>query len=112
MRTLAWSTRALKVSPPIIHLDSDRVILMIFSTDTITQMIREGAVGTDSGDGLATLINDAQSQGASGAQTFYYAARWYNSGEDTPPIGGDLSNGGSTNTYASDIANRLTGWTD
>ena len=73
-------------------------------------MIREGAVGTDNGDGLATLLNDAQNQGTSGAQTFYVAARWYNSGEDSPGVGGDLSAGGSTSSYASDIANRLTGW--
>lgn len=75
-------------------------------------MVREGAVGTDNGDGLATLVNDAQNQGATGAQTFYVAARWYNSGEGSVPVGGDLGSGSSRENpgYASDIANRLTGW--
>lgn len=36
------------------------------------------------------------------------AARLYNSGSIAP--GGDLGAGGSTHCYASDIANRLTGW--
>jgi hypothetical protein len=75
-------------------------------------MIREGAVGTDDGSGLATLINEAQSSGATGAQTFYVAARWYNSGDFATPVGGDLNNpAGATESYARDIANRLTGWT-
>jgi len=49
-------------------------------TNTIKQMIREGAVGTDTGDGLASNINTAQANyGCSGAQCFYMAARLYNS---------------------------------
>jgi len=49
-------------------------------TNTIKQMIREGAVGTDTGDGLTSNINTAQTRyGCSGAQCFYMAARLYNS---------------------------------
>lgn len=72
-------------------------------------MIREGAVGTDSGDGLTSNLNTAQSRGKSNAQAFYYAARLYNSGQ---VCGNNLSDGcDATPNYVSDIANRLTGWT-
>lgn len=77
-------------------------------SNTIKQMIREGAVGTDTGDGLASNLNEAQQRGCSGAQCFYMAVRLYNSG--SIPADGNLSEGGSTSSYASDIANRLTGW--
>lgn len=69
-------------------------------------MIQEGVQGTNAGDGLAALINQAQSQGSSGAQTFYIASEWYNQGSGSPPVGGNLG------TYAQNIANRLTGWTN
>ncbi|KAB5518149.1 hypothetical protein GE09DRAFT_1066138 [Coniochaeta sp. 2T2.1] len=74
-------------------------------TGTITQMVREGTAGTTSGDGLANCINQA---GTSADQAFYRAARIYNSGS----IDGStrLECGIATHCYASDIANRLTGW--
>lgn len=74
-------------------------------TDTIMQMIREGSAGTSSGDGLAQCINQS---GSSGATAFYKAARIYNSG--SIDSSGDLCKGIATHCYASDIANRLTGW--
>ncbi|KAL1961818.1 hypothetical protein VTN77DRAFT_1030 [Rasamsonia byssochlamydoides] len=73
--------------------------------DTITQMIREGTAGTPSGDGLAGCLNEAPGQGA---QAFYQAARIYNSGSIA--ASGNLQDGIATHCYASDIANRLTGW--
>ena len=73
--------------------------------DTITQMIREGTGGTASGDGLAQGINQA---GATDVSAFYKAARIYNAGSLSPS--GDLGAPGATRCYASDIANRLTGW--
>ncbi|MCJ1424643.1 hypothetical protein MMC29_002531 [Sticta canariensis] len=75
-------------------------------TGVITQMIREGSAGTSSGDGLAQCINQS---GSSGATAFYRAARLYNSG--SIDSSGDLCKGIATHCYASDIANRLTGWT-
>ncbi|CAM1509519.1 Fc.00g032580.m01.CDS01 [Cosmosporella sp. VM-42] len=78
--------------------------------DTILQMIRDGTAGTSSGDGLqqtfakaSAAINDTGSRG------YYAAARMYNSGSVDYS---NLNNGlGSTACYASDVANRLTGWT-
>ena len=74
-------------------------------TGVITSMIRDGTAGTPSGDGLAQCINQA---GTSADQAFYKAARIYNSGS----IDGStrLECGIATHCYASDIANRLTGW--
>jgi len=77
---------------------------------TITQMIFDGTRGTPYGDGLAGVLNqaDAHLQTKDLARSFYSAARLYNSGSIDY---NDLGNGeGSTNCYASDIANRLTGW--
>lgn len=74
-------------------------------TATIMQMVREGSAGTATGDGLAQCINQS---GSSGATAFYKAARIYNSG--SVDSSGDLCKGGATHCYASDIANRLTGW--
>ena len=74
---------------------------------TITNMIREGAVGTDSGLGLSSLLNDAESQGASDAQIFYVASEWYNQGEYTPNVGGSLN----AKCYASNVAQWLIGCT-
>jgi len=45
--------------------------------DFITGMIREGSAGTDDGDGLAQVINQAGDQSV---KAFYKAARLYNSG--------------------------------
>lgn len=68
-------------------------------------MVYEGTSGTAAGDGLAGLLNQA---GGNDAKTYYTAARLYNSGSYTS---GNLDDGrGSTDCYASDVANRLTGW--
>ncbi|KAH8879299.1 hypothetical protein GQ53DRAFT_789383 [Thozetella sp. PMI_491] len=71
---------------------------------SIIGMIREGTTGTSSGDGLLQILNRLTT---TGAQKTYQAARVYNSG--SLPADGNLSNGGATSTYPSDIANRLTG---
>lgn len=76
----------------------------------ITQMIRDGTAGTSSGDGLQQVLARARGAiGDSGSRSFYAAGRLYNSGSADYS---NLNNGlGSTACYASDIANRLTGWT-
>lgn len=72
---------------------------------TITQMISDGTAGTPTGDGLAQCLNEA---GTSDVSAYYRAARIYNSG--SVDSSGDLGKGVATHCYASDIANRLTGW--
>ena len=62
--------------------------------DRIEQMNRDGAIGTNEGDGLRRILPQT---GASGAQAIYRAARIYNSGPMAPG-------------YSSEIVNRLTGW--
>ncbi|OAQ64366.1 glycoside hydrolase [Pochonia chlamydosporia 170] len=74
-------------------------------SDTIYKMISEGTAGTNDGDGLANCINEA---GTGDVSAFYRAARIYNSGSISST--GQLQNGIATHCYASDIANRLTGW--
>lgn len=71
----------------------------------IVQMIQDGAGGTSSGDGLKQCIAET---GASDVSMYYKAARIYNSGSIAP--GGNLGAGIATHCYASDIANRLAGW--
>ncbi len=75
---------------------------------TIQQMITEGTGGTTQGEGLAEIINQVCGLYAN-VQCFYKAARYYNAGQI--PADGDLGAPGATRCYASDIANRLTGWT-
>ncbi|KAJ5533385.1 hypothetical protein N7494_009937 [Penicillium frequentans] len=74
----------------------------------ILQMIRDGVEGTPDGPGLKALI--AQEGGSTDADSFYKAARAYNSG--AVASSGNLGQGIATHCYASDIANRLMGWTD
>jgi hypothetical protein len=77
----------------------------------ITQMIEDGTEGTSSGDGLEQLIAEAQSylDLDIAPRVYYSAARLYNSGSiDWTNLDDGL---GSTDCYASDVANRLTGWT-
>ena len=78
--------------------------------DEITQMVSDGTAGTSSGDGLEqTLATTSAYLGATDSQAYYAAARLYNSGSvDYTNLDDGL---GSTNCYASDVANRLTGWT-
>ncbi|KAK3059973.1 hypothetical protein LTS18_009625, partial [Coniosporium uncinatum] len=71
----------------------------------IKQMISDGAAGTPAGDGLKQCMAKS---GASGVSKYYKASRIYNSG--SIDSSGDLGKGIATHCYASDIANRLTGW--
>lgn len=72
----------------------------------IYQMIEDGTAGTSSGDGLKQCLAEA---GVTDVSKYYRAARIYNGG-----LGGynadNLGSGCCTLCYASDIANRLTGW--
>ncbi|KAH8898414.1 hypothetical protein GQ53DRAFT_625920, partial [Thozetella sp. PMI_491] len=74
------------------------------SNDQIVGMIADGTTGTSSGDGLLQILNRLST---SGSQKVYQAARIYNSG--SIPGSGNLSEGGSTSSYVSDIADRLGG---
>ena len=71
----------------------------------IHQMIEDGTAGTSSGDGLEQCL---QKQGHTDVSRFYRAARMYNGGSIA--ASGNLGQGCCTLCYASDIANRLTGW--
>ncbi|RMZ01361.1 hypothetical protein D0862_06405 [Hortaea werneckii] len=73
----------------------------------IHQMIEDGTAGTSSGDGLQQIL---AAQANSDVSRFYRAARVYNGGSVDPS--GDLGRGCCTLCYASDVANRLTGWVD
>ena len=67
--------------------------------------------GTADGHGFAADINAQKDvQNIEYAEAYYRGARLYNSGaiDDS----GDLGKGSATHCYASDIANRLVGWTD
>ncbi|KAJ5543733.1 hypothetical protein N7513_007241 [Penicillium frequentans] len=74
----------------------------------IHQMIMDGVEGTSTGPGLKQQI--AQEGGSTDAASFYKAARAYNSG--AVASSGNLGQGIATHCYASDIANRLLGWSD
>lgn len=89
--------------------------------ETIRGMIREGTKGAFKEANsliyaLAVAIegsvdksgNNRASAEKTDASRFYRAARVYNSGSIDPS--GDLGKGIATRCYASDIANRLTGW--
>ncbi|RHZ67876.1 hypothetical protein CDV55_107292 [Aspergillus turcosus] len=73
----------------------------------ITQMITDGTAGTASGDGLQQCL--ALAGGTGDVASYYRAARIYNSGSIAASQ--NLGQGIATHCYASDIANRLTGWT-
>ncbi|KAF5121835.1 hypothetical protein E5D57_012305 [Metarhizium anisopliae] len=76
---------------------------------TIGQMIRDGVAGTSSGDGLKQTLGKAKGAVGDNSRAYYAAARMYNSGSVDY---NNLDNGlGSTPCYATDVANRLTGWT-
>nr|POE65961.1 hypothetical protein CFP56_57651 [Quercus suber] len=74
-------------------------------TSEIQQMIMDGVDGTNSGDGLKQLL---VKQGRTDVSKWYRAARMYNGG--SVAASGNLEEGCCTVCYASDIANRLTGW--
>lgn len=72
--------------------------------DQILGMVKDGTMGTSSGDGLQQLLAGA----GDGVSRYYKAARKYNSGSIAAT--GALQDGIATHCYASDIANRLVGW--
>ncbi|KAF2763652.1 hypothetical protein EJ03DRAFT_283713, partial [Teratosphaeria nubilosa] len=71
----------------------------------ITQMIEDGTTGTSEGDGLEQTLRQA---GCEDVSRYYKAARIYNSGSIAQSK--NLDDGVATHCYASDVANRLTGW--
>jgi hypothetical protein len=81
------------------------------TTEQIKGMVKEGTEGTDKGDGLKQLMVKAKElhKAEEMAMQAYVAMRLYNSGENSLKDSDDLSEGGATSSYASDIANRLTG---
>ena len=85
--------------------DITKKVLNPCPTAQILTMIREGAAGTASGDGMAQCMNEASD---ATDRVYYKAARIYNSGSIA--ASGNLEDGIGTHCYASDIANRLTGW--
>ncbi|KAI5359001.1 putative Lysozyme-like domain superfamily protein [Septoria linicola] len=75
----------------------------------IKQMIMEGTATNSEGMSLHDLLTKS---GVSDVSKYYKATRLYNSGPNSIPADKDLSSKelSSTYTYASDVANRLTGW--
>ena len=74
----------------------------------IKQMILDGANGTVYGDGLRQNFVE---QGQSGASGYYRTAKIYNGGiQSFQENENSLESGCCTQSYVSDIANRLTGW--
>ena len=89
-------------------------------------MIKDGATGTAAGDGLKQTLSESHATDVSMCvlrldpldlliceltnimSRYYKAARIYNSGSIA--ASGKLEDGIATHCYASDIANRLTGW--
>lgn len=72
----------------------------------IDQMVQDGVSGTTDGPGLKQLLDTCQ---GTDAQAYYETSRKYNSGSIASS--GNLGQGVATHCYASDIANRLQGWT-
>lgn len=78
---------------------------------TIEEMIREGTAGTFEGRGMGLVmaLREATVNGhVDDVGRYYRAARIYNSG--SVDGSGDLGMGVATHCYASDVANRLRGW--
>lgn len=80
--------------------------------ETIEEMIREGTAGTFEGRGMGLVMAlrtaTTVEGGVDDVGRYYRAARVYNSG--SVDASGDLGKGVATHCYASDVANRLTGW--
>ncbi|KAG5931011.1 hypothetical protein E4U53_002004 [Claviceps sorghi] len=74
--------------------------------DQILGMVQDGTTGTSSGDGLQQILASS----GDGVSQYYKAARKYNSGSIAAT--GVLQDGIATHCYASDIANRLLGWSE
>jgi formylmethanofuran dehydrogenase subunit C len=81
---------------------------------TIHQMILDGSNGTSTREGLAQMLQKPDAKGrmlsslTHDVSRFYRAACWYNAGGVDPS--GDLGKGLGMASFASDVANRLTGW--
>jgi len=119
-----WTTANANFNPGLMQdhdgpntCNSNGVLQKPCPQSTISGMVQDGVGGTANGDGLAAYLNQVEQRarnvniadvdGAS-AQVYYQAARLYNSGSIDYS---DLSQAfQSTTCYASDIANRLTGW--
>jgi hypothetical protein len=68
------------------------------------------ANGTNAGNGLSQILNGLPAN-ISAPQSFYMAARMYDSGSGSiDPSGDSILEGSVTYCYASDVANRLLGW--
>lgn len=78
------------------------------ASSEIHQQVQDGAGGTSSGDGLKQILAAQVTAGFDNVSRFYRAARVYNGG--SVDSSGDLEKGCCTRCYASDVANRLTGW--
>ncbi len=76
----------------------------------IIQMVKDGVSGTADGAGLKGVIQQATEAGDKGVQAMYGGLRMYNSGSIDPS--GNLEAGIATHCYVTDIANRLTGWSE
>jgi len=79
----------------------------------IENMALEGTGGTPQGDGLVQCLEKSglkpgDASGKEDVSAYYRAARMYNSG--SIDASGDLGVTAATRCYASDVANRLTGW--
>jgi hypothetical protein len=68
-------------------------------------MVLDETNSTQSGDGLKQCLRHIN---VTNVSIYYKAARLYNSG--LIAYSGNLGSGGSTYCYASDVANRLIGW--
>ncbi|EHL02306.1 hypothetical protein M7I_1649 [Glarea lozoyensis 74030] len=81
-------------------------------TDKIKGMVMDGTAGTKAGDGLKQLMSKAKElhKATEMSMQAYVAMRLYNSGENSLVESNDLSVGGATSSYSSDIANRLIGY--
>ena len=78
-------------------------------------MIADGVAAPVDGVTLVKALNQAaEVPNCEPAQAYYRAARFYNSGPESLPAeaNGDLGSKGATRCYASDIANRLIGWSN
>ena len=88
--------------------NSNGVVTIPCPYATIKLMIGDGSAGTDSSANYALGPLLQKAGGPDKASSYYKAARLYNSG--SLAVSGLLEDAqGTTNLYASDIANRLTG---
>lgn len=74
------------------------------------QMIRDGTLGIQQGDGLEQILSRERGLVVEVGMAHYRTARIYNGG--SVAASGNLEGGCCTGSYASDVANRLKGWVD